>query len=657
MSLYKNSRNSFFILLFLLVPPINSIYFNKSRFEPQDSEIILEGDAATAIGTIELINRNSYTCRVGRATYFDQVPLWDSVTGEVTHFVTHFTFSVEKTTPKYGAGLAFFIAPVGYPIPPNSPGGFLGLFNTTTTDDTSRNQIIHVEFDSFPNEEWEPDFTHVGINNNSIKSAVSTFWKASLHSQETGSAWITYNATAKNLSVYWTYDNNPVYQGESLLSYQVDLKQILPERVTIGFSAGTGMFSGRHILLSWDFNSSLAVQEKKVPNEKPNEKPYEKPNVKLIIGLSVAGTALVGCALALVLVCLMRSKRRRARKEKLNFTSDFERGTGPRRFLLRELVSATNNFSEERKLGEGGFGGVYRGFINEMDLAIAVKKISSGSRQGQKEYITEVRIISRLRHRNLVQLIGWCHESGEFLLVYELMPNGSLDAHLFGRRTPLMWAVRYKIALGLASALLYLHEEGEQCVVHRDIKSSNIMLDSNFNAKLGDFGLARLTDHGLGLQSTGLAGTLGYLAPEYVNTGKASKESDVFSFGVVCLEIACGRKSIDYMEEVSNVGLVEWVWDLYGRDAILAATDHKLNLEFEANQAECLMVVGLWCAHPDRSSRPSIRQAIQALNMEASIPSLPTKMPVPTYLVPVPELDIISSERNSITTTSMDIGR
>ncbi|XP_026390909.1 L-type lectin-domain containing receptor kinase IX.1-like [Papaver somniferum] len=222
----------------------------------------------------------------------------------------------------------------------------------------------------------------------------------------------------------------------------------------------------------------------------------------------------------------------------------------------------------------------------------------------------------------------------------------------FGRKSPLMWALRYKIALGLASAILYLHEEGEQCIVHRDIKSSNVMLDSNFKAKLGYLGLARLMDHGLGLQSTGLAGTLGYLAPEYINTGKAGKESDVFSFGVVALEIACGRKSIDHMEEV-DAGLVEWVWDLYGRNATLAAIDSKLNLEFDANQAECLMIVGLWCAHPDRTFRPSIRQAIQVLNMESSIPTLPTKMPVPSYHVP--ELDLISSETTSIISTSIDM--
>ena len=145
--------------------------------------------------------------------------------------------------------------------------------------------------------------------------------------------------------------------------------------------------------------------------------------------------------------------------------------------------------------------------------------------------MSEVKIIGRLRHRNLVQLIGWCHEQHELLLVYEYMPNGSLDSHLFGKKTTLTWPIRYKIAQGLASALLYLHEEWEQCVVHRDIKSSNIMLDSNFNAKLGDFGLARLVDHDLGSQTTVLAGTMGYLAPECVITGKASKDLIVIVLG------------------------------------------------------------------------------------------------------------------------------
>ncbi|KAF3564716.1 hypothetical protein DY000_02018438 [Brassica cretica] len=222
-------------------------------------------------------------------------------------------------------------------------------------------------------------------------------------------------------------------------------------------------------------------------------------------------------------------------------------------------------------------------------------------------------------------------------MVYEFMPNGSLDAHLFGKKPRLAWGVRCKVTLGIASALLYLHEEWEQCVVHRDIKASNVMLDSNFNAKLGDFGLARLMDHELGPQTTGLAGTFGYMAPEYISTGRASKESDVYSFGVVMLEIVTGRKSVDPRQGrvEPETSLVERVWDLYGKGEVITVVDEKLRINdgFDEKQAECLMVVGLWRAHPDRNSRPSIKQAIQVLNLEAPLPRLPIKMPVATYRV------------------------
>ncbi|KAK9949315.1 hypothetical protein M0R45_004846 [Rubus argutus] len=234
------------------------------------------------------------------------------------------------------------------------------------------------------------------------------------------------------------------------------------------------------------------------------------------------------------------------------------------------------------------------------------------------------------------------------------MPNGSLDAHLFGKTRPVLtWAVRYKISLGLASALLYLHEEWEQCVVHRDVKSSNVMLDSSFNVKLGDFGLARLMDHELGPQTTGLVGTLGYLAPEYISTGRASKESDVYSFGVVALEIATGKKTVDHLGKDSDMGLVEWVWDLYGKGNLLLAVDERLHLVYDEKQAECLVIVGLWCVHPDRSLRPSIRQAIQILNFEATLPNLSSKMPVPVYHVTPPSV----SSGEPLSTTSLQEGR
>ena len=192
--------------------------------------------------------------------------------------------------------------------------------------------------------------------------------------------------------------------------------------------------------------------------------------------------------------------------------NDFGKQIGPRKFSYNELARATSNFVEREKLGEGGFGGVYKGFIKDLNSYLAVKRISKGSRQGLKEYASELTVISQLRHRNLVQLIGWCHEKGELLLIYEFMPNGNLNFHLFRAKSLLVWEVRYKIVQGLACGLFYLQQGWEQCVLHRDIKSSNVMLLANLTAKLGDFGLARLVDHGKQSKTTTLAGTVGYKA-------------------------------------------------------------------------------------------------------------------------------------------------
>ncbi|KDP41155.1 hypothetical protein JCGZ_03649 [Jatropha curcas] len=647
--------NFLFIITFhlLILPFASSINFKITRFDPSSTNILYQGDAVPSVGAVELINKLTYVCRVGWVTYAEPIPVWDSHTGKVSDFSTHFSFIIDvQGRSAYGHGIVFFLAPVGFQIPPNSAGGFLGLFNTSTSD-SSQNQIVTVEFDSFPNEEWDPPVEHVGINNNSIASAVYTPWNASLHSGDTADVWISYNSSSKNLSVSWNYKSTSNSHENSSLFYTIDLVKALPEKVTIGLSAATGINGARHTLKSWEFSSSLDI---KITN---GNKPKK---IKVIVSVSVSAFLLIAGVITSMEISQRRKKiirRRKAEAMKLStgitsINEDLERGAGPRRFSYEDLVSSTNNFSDERKLGEGGFGAVYKGYLNEIDMAIAVKKFSRGSKQGKKEYITEVKTISQLRHRNLVQLIGWCHDRGEFLLVYEFMPNGSLDSHLFGKKNPLPWSVRYKISLGLASALLYLHEEWEQCVVHRDVKSSNVMLDSNFNVKLGDFGLARLMDHELGPQTTAIAGTLGYLAPEYISIGRASKDSDVYSFGVVALEIASGRKAIDPIVQKSGVSLVEWIWDLYGWGKLHLGIDKRLNMEYNEKEIECLVIVGLWCAHPDYSVRPSIRQAIQVLNFEAAIPDLPAKMPVPMFCVPMPS---VSSTEPSITNSSIAVGR
>ncbi|PUZ67027.1 hypothetical protein GQ55_3G398200 [Panicum hallii var. hallii] len=388
--------------------------------------------------------------------------------------------------------------------------------------------------------------------------------------------------------------------------------------------------------------------------------PGTRRTLGILAGVTGGSIAFVICTGTLVCI-LLRHRSIKAREQEVDVFHDdpledntFDKGTGPRRFRYRELATAAGFFSDEEKLGEGGFGSVYKGYLKDMDLQVAIKRVSKSSQQGRKEYISEVKIISRLRHRNLVQLIGWCHGSGELLLVYELMPNGSLNSHIHSQKNVLSWQLRHGIVLGIGSALVYLHQDWEQCVLHRDIKPSNILLDASFNAKLGDFGLARMVDHERQSHTTAVAGTMGYMDPECMLSGSASTTSDVYSFGVVLLEICCGRRPIVVVqdsEEYATMHLVQWVWECYGRGRIIDAADARLNGEFDGDEMERVMITALWCAHPDRTLRPSIRQAIGVLRMEAPLPSLPTNMPVATFMPPMHHL-----QRESGATTGSSSG-
>ncbi|KAI9402521.1 hypothetical protein POPTR_001G283204v4 [Populus trichocarpa] len=582
----------------------------------------------------------------GRATYYKPMQLWDEASGNLTDFTTHFSFSIDSQgQTAYGDGLAFFLGPEELP-PLRFQGGSLGLLRNNQALNTTDNHFVAVEFDIFQNY-FDPPGEHVGIDINSLKSENNITWLCDIRRGRRTDAWISYTSSTHNLSVAFTgYRNNT--EEMQFLSQIVSLRDYLPERVSFGFSASTGDLFAIHTLYSWDFSSSLEIDDNVTspidpaaasPPNGGSLRNRKKNRTGLAVGLGVGGGAIVvGAALVGIVIKFMRGHEEDEGDGHIleeYMDDEFERGTGPKKFSYQELARATSNFKDEEKLGEGGFGGVYKGFLKEIDSFVAVKRVSRGSKQGIKEYSAEVKIISRLRHRNLVQLIGWCHERRELLLVYEFMPHGSLDSHLFKQTSLLTWEVRYKIVQGLASGLLYLHEEWEQCVVHRDIKSSNIMLDSEFNAKLGDFGLARLVDHGKGSQTTVLAGTMGYMAPECAMTGKASRESDVYSFGIVALEIACGRKPIN--PKASNedlVSMVQWVWELYGEGKLLEAVDPRLCGDFNKTQMERLMIVGLSCAHPDEHLRPSIRQSLHILNFDAPLPILPSKMPVPSYFAP-----------------------
>lgn len=578
----------------------------------------------------------------GRAVFRRPVPLYHPRSRRLADFSTRFSFLVRSADPlHFGDGLAFFLSPFPSLLPNHSSGGFLGLFDAAAAAAADpAGQLVAVEFDTYENE-WDPSADHVGVDVNSIRSAATLTWGSSMKDGRVANAWIAYDGAAQNLTVFLTYDDSPSFDGRPCsLSFAVDLRQHLPDRVAVGFSAATGGAVELHQILHWEFTSTLDPDNTLI-------------DIEIAIAIA-AGFAVLISILGLILFLLRRRRRnaRNARRRKEaeeeeeeeddsmaydELAGEFEIGSGPRRFRYAELAAATDNFAEERKLGEGGFGAVYRGFLRSSKQEVAVKRVAKGSSQGRKEYVAEVRIISRLQHRNLVRLVGWCHDrDADFLLVYELVPNGSLDLHLYSTELFLPWQARYRVAVGLASAILYLHEECEQCVVHRDIKPSNVMLDSAFNAKLGDFGLARLIDHddSIGAQTTVLAGTVGYLAPECVTTGKASKESDVYSFGIVALEIACGRRPVEPKEEPGRARLLPWAWEMHGRNAIQEAADDRLNKAFDEAELGRLVAVGLWCAHPDWTLRPSIRQAVAVLKFESPPPVLPPKMPVPVYFVP-----------------------
>ncbi|KAJ1278906.1 hypothetical protein BS78_04G114800 [Paspalum vaginatum] len=356
----------------------------------------------------------------------------------------------------------------------------------------------------------------------------------------------------------------------------------------------------------------------------PAQKSHKIKLVPWIVLVAVIMLMLVlGIAVWLLLRC---NSWKRAPQNELELLGGME----PRRFQLHELAAATSNFTEENRLGQGGFGPVYKGYLSDQDRHVAIKVLSKKqssqeqSEQGLREFMAEVRVMTQLRHRNVVKLVGWCDSNKRLLLVYELMAQGSLDKHLYNPERILTWQERYKIALDLGSALLYLHRDCEKCVVHGDIKPANVMLDVSHNAKLGDFGLARLIEHGDEPRTTQVvAGTAGYIDPEFINNRWPRTELDVFSFGVVLLEIACGKRPASRHPNGAST-LLAWVLHLYDRGLILDAADQRLNAEFDQRQMERVLVTGLWCARQDPMQRPSIVQAMDVLrSADAELPVLP----------------------------------
>ncbi|XP_040960380.1 L-type lectin-domain containing receptor kinase V.9-like [Gossypium hirsutum] len=238
-----------------------------------------------------------------------------------------------------------------------------------------------------------------------------------------------------------------------------------------------------------------------------------------------------------------------------------------------------------------------------------------------REFVAEIATIGRLRHPNLVRLLGYCKRKHELLLVYDYMPNGSLDKFLYYQpNSSLNWTQRFKIIKDVASALFYLHQQWVQVIIHRDIKPANVLIDSEMNARLGDFGMAKLCDLGNDPQTSHVAGTLGYMAPELARTGQANTSTDIYAFGIFMLEVACGRKPIEPQTAPEEAFLADWIKDCWDKGDILATIDKRLWKRFVGQQAELVLKLGLLCSHPVTGARPSMSSVISYLDGVASLP-------------------------------------
>ncbi|KAG6670915.1 hypothetical protein I3843_Q028600 [Carya illinoinensis] len=330
---------------------------------------------------------------------------------------------------------------------------------------------------------------------------------------------------------------------------------------------------------------------------------------------AIAGIILASCVLLGLALAALRMRGYLGGKElEDNELRGLDLQTG--HFTLRQIKAATGNFDPTNKIGEGGFGPVYKGELSDGAL-IAVKQLSSKSKQGSREFVTEIGMISALLHPNLVRLYGCCIEGNQLLLIYEYMENNSLARALFGHeehKLHLDWPTRKKICLGIARGLAYLHEESRLKIVHRDIKATNVLLDKDLNAKISDFGLAKLDEEENTHISTRIAGTIGYMAPEYAMRGYLTDKADVYSFGVVALEIVSGKSNTSYRPKDEFVFLLDWAYVLQEQGNLLDLVDPSLGSSYSSEEAMRMLNLSLLCTNPSPTLRPSMSSVISMLD-------------------------------------------
>ncbi|XP_013628662.1 PREDICTED: L-type lectin-domain containing receptor kinase I.9-like [Brassica oleracea var. oleracea] len=570
-------------------------------------------------GLLQLTNTSDY--QMGRAFHKKPIQL-------ISSFSTHFVCAlVAKPGVEPGHGLTFLVSP-STDFSYAESTRYLGAFNA------SRSPALAVELDTI----WNPEFNdikvvggHVGIDVNdpiSIAVAPASYYSKgrnvslNLLSGNPIQVWVDYDGSVLNVSLAPLEVEKP---SRPVLSHPINLSDIFPNisKLFVGFSAATGNSVCDHYILWWSFGTSgggslhrLDISKlPQVPHPKPLPTVHPKaPHKKLppwIIFLVVF--------LAVVALAVLAGVYFQRRKKFSEVSETWEKEFDAHRFSYKSLYKATKGFSKDEFLGKGGFGEVYRGKLPQ-GREIAVKRVSHNGDEGVKQFVAEVVSMRCLKHRNLVPLFGYCRRKRELLLVSEYMPNGSLDEHLFDEaKRILSWKERLVVVKGIASALWYLHTGADQVVLHRDIKASNIMLDEEFNGRLGDFGMARFHEHGGSAATTAAVGTVGYMAPELITMG-ASTGTDVYAFGVFMLEVTCGRRPVEPQLEVEKRHMIKWVCECWKKDSLLNAIDPRMGDEFSPEEVEMVMKLGLLCSNIVPESRPTMEQVVLYLNENMPLP-------------------------------------
>ncbi|XP_073313005.1 L-type lectin-domain containing receptor kinase VII.1-like [Primulina huaijiensis] len=603
-----------FIVTILCMRSVSAIDFLYNGFD--SSDVSLFGDATIKSRILSLTNDTENS--IGRALYPKKIPAKQPNSSIVLPFSTSFIFSMAPYRNRLpGHGIVFLFVPFeGIEGAVSSQNlGFLNFTNQVPST-----HVFGVEFDVFKNQEFDDiNDNHVGINVNSLKSLAAyeagywsgenSFKKLKLNDGKVYQVWIDFAESLVNVTMAPVGMKKP---NQPLLNVSLDLSQVLEDEMYVGFTSSTGTLIQGHKILAWSFsNLNSSLSEGLITSGLPSFELPKTPIYKtkgFFAGLTVGLLLFVFTACLFAFLWIRRNRRLRREREEME---DWELEYWPHRLTYQEVDSATKSFSDGNVIGLGGNGKVYKGKLPG-GAEIAVKRISHETSEGLRGFLAEISSLGRLKHRNLVGLRGWCKkEKGSLILVYDYMENGSLDKCVFecDETKMLSFEDRIRILKQVASGVLYLHDGWESKVLHRDIKASNVLLDKDMNARLGDFGLARMHDHDKVAGTTRVVGTVGYMAPETVKSGRTSTQTDVFGYGVLILEVICGRRPI----EGSKTPLVDWVWELFRRGELMNSVDTRLRDRGGLNEEEVdrLLHLGLLCVHPEPNARPTMRQIVK----------------------------------------------